>query len=107
MEEVIKEFNLEMELSEERIERLRTTVMNEAKAVVAKLEEAEASRKEELGRKMNQLIEKLTNDLRVIFLTKKFQLWILFLTQVMGQQEEELRQFSYGLALFYKDFPMK
>ena len=107
MEEVIKEFNLEMELSEERMERLRTTVMNEAKAVVAKLEEAEASRKEELGRKMNQLIEKLTNDLGVIFLTKKFQLWILFLTQVMGQQEEELRQFSYGLALFYKDFPMK
>ena len=107
MEEVIKEFNLEMELSEERMERLRTTVMNEAKAVVAKLEEAEASRKEELGRKMNQLIEKLTNDLRVIFLTKKFQLWILFLTQVMGQQEEELRQFSSGLALFYKDFPMK
>ena len=107
MEEVIKEFNLEMELSEERMERLRTTVMNEAKAVVAKLEEAEASRKEELGRKMNQLIEKLTNDLGVIFLTKKLQLWILFLTQVMGQQEEELRQFSSGLALFYKDFPMK
>ena len=67
MEEVIKEFNLEMELSEERMERLRTTVMNEAKAVVAKLEEAEANRKEELGRKMNDLIEKLTNDLAVIF----------------------------------------
>ena len=107
MEEVIKEFNLEMELSEERMERLRTTVMNEAKAVVAKLEEAEASRKEELGRKMKELIEKLTNDLGVILLTTIFQLWILFGTQVMGQQEEELRQFSSGLALFYKDFPMK
>ena len=107
MEEVIKEFNLEMELSEERIERLRTTVMNEAKAVVAKLEEAEASRKEELGRMMKELIEKLTNDLGVILLTTIFQLWILFGTQVMGQQEEELRQFSSGLALFYKDFPMK
>ena len=67
MEEVIKEFNLEMELSQERMKRLRTTVMNEAKAVVAKLEEAEASRKEELGRKMHELIEKLTNDLGVIF----------------------------------------
>merc|ERR1719370_2727060 len=67
VEEVIKEFNLDMELSEERMERLRTTVMNEAKAVVAKLEEAEASRKEELGRKNEPVdFEKLTNDLGVM-----------------------------------------
>ena len=71
VEEVIKEFNLAMELSEERMERMRKTVMNEAKALVAKLEEAEARRTEELGWKISQLIEKLENDLGVIFLTKK------------------------------------
>ena len=68
VEEVIKVFNQEMEASEERMERFRTTVMNSAKEVIAKLEEAEARRKEELGKKMNELIEKLTSDLGVIIL---------------------------------------
>ena len=66
MEKVIKEFNQEMEASEEKIERMRTIVIDEAKSVIAKLEEAEARRKEELGRRMNELIEKLTGDLEVM-----------------------------------------
>ena len=68
VEEVIKDFNQEMEASEERMKRFWTTVMNSAKEVIAKLEEAEARRKEELGKKMNELIEKLTSDLGVIIL---------------------------------------
>lgn len=67
MEEVIRDFNKEMEAGEERMERMRTTVMKEAEEVIAKLEEAEARRKEELGKKMTELIEKLTGDLGVIF----------------------------------------
>ena len=63
---MIKEFNQEMEASEEKMERMRTIVINEAKSVIAKLEEAEARRKEELGRRMNELIEKLTGDLEVM-----------------------------------------
>ena len=66
VEEVIKEFNQEMEASEEKMERMRTIVINEAKSVIAKLEEAEARRKEELGRRMNELIEKLSGDLEVM-----------------------------------------
>ena len=63
---MIKEFNQEMEASEEKMERMRTIVINEAKSVIAKLEEAETRRKEELGRRMNELIEKLTGDLEVM-----------------------------------------
>ena len=66
VEEVIKEFNQEMEASEEKMQRMRTIVINEAESVIAKLEEAEARRKEELGRRMNELIEKLTGDLEVM-----------------------------------------
>ena len=66
MEKVIKEFNQEMEASEEKIERMRAIVIDEAKSVIAKLEEAEARRKEELGRRMNELIEKLSGDLEVM-----------------------------------------
>ena len=66
VEEVIKEFNQEMEASEEKMERMRTIVIDEAKSVISKLEEAEARRKEELGRRMNELIEKLTGDLEVM-----------------------------------------
>ena len=76
VEEVIKDFNQEMEASEERMERFRTTVMNSAKEVIAKLEEAEARRKEELGKKMNELIEKLTSDLGVIILLPKLHIMI-------------------------------
>lgn len=70
VEEVIKDFNREMEASEERMERIRKTVMNSAKEVIAKLEEAEARRKEELGKKMNDLIGKLSSDLEVMFYCK-------------------------------------
>ena len=66
VEEVIKEFNESMEEREARMSRVKMAVMNEAKALIAALEEAEAKRQEELGRKMNELIEKLTGDLEVI-----------------------------------------
>jgi len=89
VEDVIKQFNKAMEEGEARMGRIKMSVMKEAKAVIAALEDAEAKRQEELGRKMNELIEKLTGDL-----------------EVMGHQEEELRQFSSSLALFIKDMPM-
>ena len=66
VEEVIKEFNESMEGGEARMSRVKMVVMKEAKALIAALEEAEAKRQEELGRKMNELIEKLTGDLEVI-----------------------------------------
>ena len=81
MEKVITEFN--------KMEKLRSTVMKEAQAMIAALEDAEARRQQELGIKMNKLIESLTDDL-----------------EAMGQQEEELRQVAASLALFIKDIPM-
>ena len=66
VEEVIKEFNEAVEEGEARMSRLKMIVMKEAKAVIDALEDAEAKRQEELGRKMNELIEKLTGDLEVI-----------------------------------------
>ena len=65
VEEVIKEFNAAVEEGEARMGRLKMIVMKEAKAVIEALEDAEAKRQEELGRKMNELIEKLTGDLEV------------------------------------------
>ena len=67
VEEVIKEFNAAVEEGEARMGRLKMIVMKEAKAVIEALEDAEAKRQEELGRKMNKLIEKLTGDLEVTF----------------------------------------
>ena len=67
VEEVIKEFNAAVEEGEARMGRLKMFVMKEAKAVIEALEDAEAKRQEELGRKMNELIEKLTGDLEVTF----------------------------------------
>ena len=90
MEQVITEFNKAMEESVTRMEKIKNIVMKEAEAMIASLEDAEARRQEELGVKMNKLIEGLTGDL-----------------EVMGQQEEELRQFSASLAVFIKDIPMK
>ena len=90
MEQVITEFNKAMEESGTRMEKIKNIVMKEAEAMIASLEDAEARRQEELGVKMNKLIEGLTGDL-----------------EVMGQQEEELRQFSASLAVFIKDIPMK
>ena len=78
---MITEFN--------KMERLRSIVMKEAKAMIAYLEDAEARRQQELGMKMTKLIESLTLDL-----------------EAMGQQEEELRQSAASLALFIKDIPM-
>ena len=63
---MIKEYNEAVEQGEARMGRLKMAVMNEAKAVIAALEDAEAKRQEELGRKMNELVEKLTGDLEVI-----------------------------------------
>ena len=68
VEEVIKEFNEAMEQGEARMSNIKMAVMKEAKALIAALEDAEAKRQEELGRKMNELIEKLTGDLEVILL---------------------------------------
>ena len=62
---MIKEFNAAVEEGEARMGRLKMIVMKEAKAVIEALEDAEAKRQEELGRKMNELIEKLTGDLEV------------------------------------------
>lgn len=89
MEKVITEFNKAMEESGSKMERLKSTVMKEAKAMIASLEDAEARRQQELGIRINKLIESLTGDL-----------------EAMGQQEEELRQFAASLALFIKDIPM-
>ena len=72
MEKVITEFNKAMEESGSKMERLKSTVMKEAKAMIASLEDAEARRLQELGIRMNKLIESLTGDL-----------------EAMGQQEEE------------------
>ena len=66
VEDVIKEFNKAMEEGEARMGRMKMIVMEEAKTVIAALEEAEAKRQEELGKMMNELIEKLTGDLEVI-----------------------------------------
>ena len=90
MEQVITEFNKAMEESGSRMEKIKMIVMKEAEAMIASLEDAEARRQEELGVKMNKVIERLTGDL-----------------EAMGQKEEELRQFSASLALFIKDIPMK
>ena len=87
---MITEFNKAMEESGTRMEKIKMIVMKEAEAVIAALEDAEARRQEELGVRVNKLIEKLTGDL-----------------EAMGQQEEELRQFSASLVLFIKDIPMK
>ena len=87
---MITEFNKAMEESGTRMEKIKMIVMKEAESMIASLEDAEARRQEELGVKMNKLIERLTGDL-----------------EAMGQQEEELRQFSASLALFIKDIPMK
>ena len=89
VEQVITEFNHVMEESRARMENIKAIVMK-AVAMKASLEDAEVRRQEELGVKMNKLIEGLTGDL-----------------EVMGQQEEELRQFSASLALFIRDIPMK
>ena len=90
VEKVITEFNKAMEESGTRMEKIKMIVMKKAEAIIASLEDAEARRQEELGVKMNKLIEGLTGDL-----------------EVMGQQEEELRHFSASLAVFIKDIPMK
>ena len=90
VEQVITEFNKAMEESGTRMEKIKMIVMKEAEAMIASLEDDEARRQEELGVRMNKLIEKLTGDL-----------------EAMGQQEEELRQFSDSLALFIKDIPLK
>ena len=87
---MITEFNKAMEESGTRMEKIKMIVMKEAEAMIASLEDAEARRQEELGVKMNKVIERLTGDL-----------------EAMGQQEEELRQFSASLALFIKDIPLK
>ena len=86
---MIKNFNESLEEGEAKMARIKMIVMKEAHSVIAQLEEARSKRQEELGRKMNELIVKLTGDL-----------------EAMGQQEEELRQFSSNLALFIKDLPM-
>ena len=90
MEKVITEFNKAMEESGTRMEKIKMIVMKKAEAIIASLEDAEARRQEEPGVRMNKLIERLTGDL-----------------EAMGQQEEELRQFSASLVLFIKDIPMK
>ena len=87
---MITEFNKAMEESGTRMEKIKMIVMKKAEAIIASLEDAEARRQEEPGVRMNKLIERLTGDL-----------------EAMGQQEEELRQFSDSLALFIKDIPMK
>ena len=86
---MITEFNKAMEESGSKMERLKSTVMKEAKAMIASLEDAEARRQQELGMRMNKVIESLTLDM-----------------EAMGQQEEELRQFAASHTLFIKDVPV-
>ena len=85
---MINEFNKSMDESVSKMEKLKSIVMKEAKAMIASLEDAEARRQQELGTRMSKLIESLTGDL-----------------EAMGQQEEELRQSAASLALFVKDTP--
>ena len=56
VEKVITEFNKAMEESGSKMERLKSIVMKEAKAMIASLEDAEARRQQELGIRMNKLI---------------------------------------------------
>ena len=90
MEEVITGFNTAMEQSQQRTEKLREVVMKEAHMLVAKYEEAEARRQEAQSEGMNKLLASLGTDL-----------------EELGMREEELKNFSSGLALFVKDLPMK
>ena len=90
VEEVITSFNTAMEQSQLRTQRLRQVVMKEAEVLVAKYEKAQARRQEALSEGMNELLASLGTDL-----------------EELGQQEEELKKFSSGIALFVKDLPMK
>ena len=45
---------------------LKSTVMKEVQAMIAALEDTEARRQQELGIKMNKLIESLTGDLEAM-----------------------------------------
>ena len=56
VEKVITEFNKAMEESGSKMERLKSTVMKEAKAMIASSEDAEARRQQKLGIRMNKLI---------------------------------------------------
>jgi hypothetical protein len=64
--------------------------MKKAHMLVAKYEEAEARRQEAQSEGMNKLLASLGTDL-----------------EELGMREEELKNFSSGLALFVKDLPMK
>ena len=90
VEEVIAGFNTAMEQSQLRTQKLRQVVMKEAEVLVAKYVKAEARRQEELSEGMNELVASLGTDL-----------------EELGQQEEELKKFSSGIAHFVKDLPMK
>ena len=90
VEEVIAGFNTAMEQSQLRTQRLREVVMKEADMLIAKYEEVEARRQEELSDGMNKLLGSLGTDL-----------------EELGMWEEELKKFSSGLALFVEDLPMK
>ena len=90
VEGVITGFNTAIEQSQQRTEKLRQVVMKEADMLVAKYEEAESRRQEALSEKMNELQASLGTDL-----------------EELGLQEEELKKFSSGIALFVKDLPMK
>ena len=87
VEEVIKEYNQELEASEEEMKRMRTIVIDEAKSVIAKLEEAEARRKEELGRRMNELIEKLSGDLEVMSVSMSQCIAFIFFCRRWGSRK--------------------
>ena len=90
VEEVISGFNTAMEQSQLRTQKLRQVVMKEADVLVAQYEKAEARRQEALSEGMNKLLASLGTNL-----------------EELGQQEEELKKFSSGIALFVKDLPMK
>ena len=85
---IIEEYNRMMEESQARMERLRKVVMEEAEALVGKVQEAEGRRQEVLARRMEELVERLSTGLGT-----------------MEEQEVELRRFQASLALFLKDLP--
>ena len=90
VEEVISGFNTAMEQSQLRTQRLREVVMKESNMLIAKYEEVEARRQEELSDGMNKLLGSLGTDM-----------------EELGLQEEELKKLSSGLSLFVKDLPIK
>jgi uncharacterized phage infection (PIP) family protein YhgE len=88
VEKVIAAYNSAIEENQQRTELVKKAVMQEASCVVAKYEEAQARKQEEISDKMNDFLDQLSTELAE-----------------MREQEEELKRFSSSLVFFVKDLP--